>query len=321
MADKTQLIEDWLEPLYEAHRRQHAAEQRPPPFFLGLTGLQGSGKSYLVERLTEHFASAKTRLKRTEGSTGNLHVVAYSLDDLYLSLKERQQRAQETGNALWRVRGQFGTHDVPCAKDIVQSLKAQKKQTKIPRFDKALAHGLGDRLPTDAWQVVDTQSQGCVDLVLFEGWGLGMRALGKAGLQARLEELEQVEDVHSQARKHAFKDLMQVDEALHLYQSSFTGPDSPLQALLVLEAQELGYVYTWRLQQEHHLRSMRDGQGMSDEEVEAFIDTYYSSYELYLPALLTRGFFDGVAGAKQGPRQLILTQDIKRALVCSRTLP
>ncbi|ORY86370.1 hypothetical protein BCR37DRAFT_339847, partial [Protomyces lactucae-debilis] len=263
------------------HCTAHKDTPKPPPFFLGLTGLQGSGKSYLVELLERHFSGPSTKLKRLHATTaGSLHVVAYSLDDLYLPLSERQKLAESSGNALWRVRGQFGTHDTTWAQGIVGSLRAQAAQTKIPRFDKAVADGQGDRVSQAAWQVVDTTTRELVDLVLFEGWSVGMRPLGEAGLAARLETLRTVDDAHAQAKYHALQDLVQVDTALSTY-LSWMGPLQPLQALLVLEAEQVGYVYTWRLQQEHALRLQRDGQGMSDAEVVAFIDTYYPAYELY----------------------------------------
>ena len=41
------------------------------------------------------------------------------------------------------------------------------------------------------------------------------------------------------------------------------------------------FVYTWRLQQEHHMKAENGGKGMTDDEVEAFVDRYMPVYEVF----------------------------------------
>jgi D-glycerate 3-kinase len=61
-------------------------------------------------------------------------------------------------------RGNPGTHDMDLALTTIRSLlgrgldstKAGDKQiTRIPRYDKTACHGRGDRLPEEAWPLVE----------------------------------------------------------------------------------------------------------------------------------------------------------------------
>lgn len=45
----------------------------------------------------------------------------------------------------------------------------------VPRYDKSLRGGYGDRAPKDTWPVLE----GPLQVVLFEGWMLGFKPLGK----------------------------------------------------------------------------------------------------------------------------------------------
>ncbi len=47
-------------------------------------------------------------------------------------------------------------------------LKANKKDVKVPRYDKSLRAGKGDRARQSEWDIVND-----VDIILFEGWMLG----------------------------------------------------------------------------------------------------------------------------------------------------
>ena len=61
-------------------------------------------------------------------------------------------------------------------------------------------------------------------------------------------------------------------------------------------------------------------QGMTDEAVVKFVDLYYPAYELYLPRLHEQGFFAAGKAEEGAARQLMITQDIGRAMVRSRTM-
>jgi len=51
-----------------------------------------------------------------------------------------------------------------------------------------------------------------------------------------------------------------------------------------IDAEDINYVYDWRLQQEHELKAKK-GSGMSDDAVRRFVDAYMPGYELYIEAL------------------------------------
>lgn len=46
--DKAQYCIPFILERLEVHRRQHEGEENAPPFFLGLNGVQGAGKTVLV---------------------------------------------------------------------------------------------------------------------------------------------------------------------------------------------------------------------------------------------------------------------------------
>lgn len=62
-----------------------------------------------------------------------------------------------------------------------------------------------------------------------------------------------------------------------------------LDVLVHMDAQDISFVYDWRITQEHMLIEAK-GQGMSDDEVRRFVDGYMPAYELYVPALRKGAF-------------------------------
>jgi len=93
----------------------------------------------------------------------NLSCAIISIDDIYLTRKERSHLA-ETIHPLFKTRGVPTTHDVNLGVQIIQDLKLGKV-TKIPAFDKAS----DDRAPESHW----TSIESAVDVILFEGWCIG----------------------------------------------------------------------------------------------------------------------------------------------------
>ncbi|CAG8675591.1 2608_t:CDS:1, partial [Scutellospora calospora] len=63
-----------------------------------------------------------------------------------------------------------------------------------------------------------------------------------------------------------------------------------LDVFVHLDAQDINYVYQWRLEQERTMKNLGK-EGMTDEQVIDFIDRYMPAYELYLPKLRNKNFF------------------------------
>ena len=300
---KVRAIVDWLLPLLTRHGR------RGWPFVVGLSGVQGSGKSTLV------------RLLQRELIDNGVRTAQLSLDDLYLTRKDQQHLIDSSpDNALLGSRGQFGTHDLELAETVFQSLgigsTVERDQSEddsnlvaLPSYDKSCHDGLGDRAPPNDWPRVATP----IDCLILEGWGVGFRALGpeRAALAWQEARAKAVADptTSGQLARHERHHVLQLDRALSAYNASFLGPHRHIQALVVLEPERLLDVYQWRLEQEHQLRQTKPG--MSDEQVTSFVDRYFPSYELYFEKMCT-GFFD--PGDEGSGRQINLTIDRRRQL-------
>src|SRR5690606_27899098 len=115
---------------------------------LGISGLQGSGKSTFAAQLAAH---ARSR---------GLQCAVLSIDDVYLGHADRQRLAGEV-HPLLATRGPPGTHEVTLAIDMLDALRAGRGAA-LPRFDK-LADGRWRRWCNHAlardypalWQLID----------------------------------------------------------------------------------------------------------------------------------------------------------------------
>jgi D-glycerate 3-kinase len=124
----------------------------------GFLGGQGVGKTTLTAILS-------LILKQLGCET-----VSLSIDDLYLPYRDRLE-LQKLDPRLVR-RGPPGTHDIQLGLHVLQQFRQGKCPIKLPRFDKSTHDGAGDQtLP----ETIDQ-----VDIVLFEGWFVGVRPVDPA---------------------------------------------------------------------------------------------------------------------------------------------
>ena len=247
--DFDQVVANWYRPLASKVAARHTGL----PIVVGVQGSQGSGKSTLAQFL-----------KLLLASEHQLTAVELSIDDFYLTLATRESLADSI-HPLLRTRGVPGTHDVELAISVIENLKAQNDEGSIwvPRFNKAL----DDREPKDLWD----QVSGKVDVIIFEGWCVGIGAQADQALEADQNELECEEDAHKIWRTY-------VNEQL-------SGPYRDLFALLdcfaVLKAPSFECVHQWRWLQEKKLIEKISGQNLGasvktlDEQgVHRFISHY-----------------------------------------------
>lgn len=216
---------------------------------IGLQGLQGSGKSTLAALLPE-------LLQARHG----LRVVALSLDDFYLGHAERQVLARSL-HPLLRTRGVPGTHEVSLALSCLAALRTLPAGAtlRLPAFDKTQ----DDRRPPEQGPC----AQGPVDLVLFEGWCLGVPPQDETALARPLNRLEAEEDPDGRWRR-AVNARLREDYA-RLW--------AALDALVVLQAPGFAPVAAWRSEQERRAAAPRGDHAnrlMDDVALARFLQHY-----------------------------------------------
>jgi D-glycerate 3-kinase len=146
------LLEGLVQPLLDdLSQRLARGEWRP---VLALNGPVGAGKTSLA-RLLEDLAPRR-----------GLRLAVASIDDAYLPWAERLQRL--AGNPFGVTRVPPGSHDLPL---LLQCLADWRRgdPLRLPRFDKTLCGGQGDRA---GW--VERPA----DALVLEGWLMGCRPLG-----------------------------------------------------------------------------------------------------------------------------------------------
>lgn len=211
---------------------------------VGLYGAQGSGKTTLARALGALLASH-----------AGLRVAELSLDDFYLKRAHRLRVAAHM-HPLFETRGVPGTHDVALLVRTLDALLVSRDaghEVEVPRFDKAR-----DDRASEPERV-----QAPVDLVILEGWCLGVPPEPAERLLTPCNELEVLRDEGGRFRRcvnyrlaHDYADLARrVDWLLALMVDSFE-----------VSCRQ-------RVEQEHALREATGG-GMSDGEVHAFMERF-----------------------------------------------
>ncbi len=200
------------------------------PLLVCINGAQGSGKSTLTGFL-ECILEAQF----------DARVAAFSLDDFYLTRRQRQLLAADV-HPLLSTRGVPGTHDVPLLETVLDNLLNQRS-CKIPRFDKLT----DERCSNVQWAAV-TQA---VDIILLEGWCVNSPVQHESELIDPVNELEKNEDsdgVWRHFANHALKEY---------HQRIFEFSDFDI----MLDSFDFSRVYEWRLLQEKKLqaKSMQPG--------------------------------------------------------------
>ncbi|CAI7605089.1 unnamed protein product [Penicillium pancosmium] len=253
-------------PRIQQHFKSQINALQNTPFVLGLTGLQGSGKSTWTDALVQ--------------SLNEIHgykTVNISLDDLYHDHDEL-------------TRGQPGTHDTKLSVAFFADVADMKTDTLIPSFDKSLFNGEGGRASKERWHRIPAGTT--IDVIVFEGWCVGFSPLDEVDVQRRWGETTQKGDSVKYStetlKDHSVENLLWVNGNLRQYYDLFMGPRH-FDYLVHLDTDDLVNVYEWRIQQEHALLA-RTNSGMTDEEVVRFVKGYMSAYELYLDQL-RKGFF------------------------------
>ncbi|KAF9071647.1 P-loop containing nucleoside triphosphate hydrolase protein [Rhodocollybia butyracea] len=276
------------------------------PIFVAVQGPQGSGKSFLTDLVRSHLSA----------SPYDLSVVVLSVDDLYLTHEGLVSLAQHyPDNPLWRGRGQPGTHDIELGLTVLNCLKQGTNSVELPRFDKSLFDGQGDRLPMDGSGIIVNRP---VDVFIMEGWFMGFYPISPQELQTRWD------GVWKQERRALNLDdsivgtkdnISTVNAALSRYTELWSFFD----VFIKLEAasSSLSTIYEWRLQQEHYMKAHNGGKGMTDAAVKLFVDRYIPGYVFFGDGIF-KGAEGGATSASQPRwlgRSLRISIDEKREVV------
>ncbi len=227
----------------------------PRPFVLGLAGAQGSGKSTLAARSAERWADCAAPLPAAGGAVpaAGRFAAAVSIDDFYLPKSRRQALAARI-HPLLATRGPPGTHDLPLLHDVLSRIRAGRP-VALPVFDKLA----DDRLPPQHWRRFDR-----IDLLILEGWCIGLRPQPASALVAPINSLEASEDPQARWRTH-------INQALA---GPYASLWNRLDALALLAAPDWDMVPIWRAQQEAGLARATGRKGMDTPALTRFCAHY-----------------------------------------------
>lgn len=222
------------------------------PLIQGILGGQGTGKTTLAAILTLILDYLGYR------------TLSLSLDDLYKTYAERQILQQQDPRLIWR--GPPGTHDVELGIAVLDRLRQQQTPVEVPRFDKSAWGGGGDRTSPE---IVEK-----VDIVLFEGWFVGVRPIDRAAFDSAPPPIVTEAD-----RLFAGDMNAKLQDYLPLWQR--------LDRLIVLNPVDFRLSQQWRRQAEQETIAAGKS-GMTDETVDRFVLYFWQSLhpELFIEPLV-----------------------------------
>ena len=220
------------------------------PYFVGLAGGQGTGKttiSSLLEIILRKYFK--------------LNVFKISIDDFYRTRKERFNLSKKV-HPLLMTRGVPGTHDIKIMLDFFRKSKTKKfKSFKLPKFNKAI----DDRRKKNQWYTINKRP----DVIIFEGWCVGARAEKNSTIKKSINSLEKANDAQLIWRNYVNKQLKTKYKKLY----------DQLDCLVYLKAKNFSLLQKWRLIQEKKLwlknkNKKTNNKIMSKGDVINFMQTY-----------------------------------------------
>ena len=246
----TLLWQLWLPLGISLVERQRSLQR---PLIQGILGGQGTGKTTLTQALAIIF----TELGRTS--------LCLSIDDLYKTYADRQRLQAADPRLIWR--GPPGTHDVKLGIAVIdQVLHPQAGQAiAVPRFDKSLHQGAGDRTTPELLP--------SADILLFEGWFVGARPIAPQRFDRAPAPIQ------SDGDRQFARDN---NERLQAYEPLWDRLDQ----LMVLLPEDYRFSKRWRQEAEQRMKATGKA-GMSDAEIAQFVDYFWTALhpELFIEPL------------------------------------
>ncbi len=216
-------------------------QAKPSSLIQGILGGQGTGKTTLAKILSLilHHLGYRT--------------LSLSLDDLYKTYSDRLALQQQDPRLIWR--GPPGTHDIQLGITLLDRLRQTDLNTpiQIPCFDKSAWGGAGDR---GTPEIVDD-----ADIVLFEGWFVGVRPIDPVCFDTAPPPILTPED-----REFGRDMNTRLRDYLPLWER--------LDRLILLYPVDYRLSREWRKQAEHQM--MATGRsGMIDTQIEQFVEYFW----------------------------------------------
>ncbi len=257
---------DWIPSLWSlwlplAQSIDGKQRQLDGPFVQGILGTQGTGKTTLTQIL-----------QLILGCLGQ-RAVSLSIDDLYLTYHQRCQLQQQDPRLIWR--GPPGTHDVALGIKTLSAFKGSEPsrsltpELAIPRFDKSLHRGQGDRIAPMLTQQPT--------ILLFEGWFTGAQPLPEEALA--YESFAFPDPILTAEDRQFARDC---NHRLRAYLPLWEQLDN----LIVLQPQDYRFSLQWRQEAEQKMIS-RGKDGLSPDEIADFVVYFWKALhpELFVTPL------------------------------------
>ena len=164
----------------------------------------------------------------------------------------------EKVSPLFLTRGVPGTHDTNLLFTCLKKIKKSNfSKILIPKFDKSI----DDRLPKKKWQKVEKKQ----DIVIFEGWCVGVTPQKEKDLIVPINELEKDKD-----KKRIWRTKVNT-ELKNKYKNIF----KLINISIFLKVPSFSHVFKWRLLQEKKLSATSKGKKiMNKTQIKNFIMFY-----------------------------------------------
>jgi len=228
------------------------------PLIQGILGVQGTGKTTMCQVLSIILQQLGYR------------TLSWSLDDLYKTYSDRLALLQQDPRLIWR--GPPGTHDLDLGLNVLDQIRQGETAVNIPRFDKSAHGGAGDRTSPE---IVKN-----IDIVLFEGWFVGVRPIDPNAFALAPPPI-----ITDADKAFALDMNRQLSSYLPLWER--------LDSLIMLYPTDYRSSLEWRKQAEQQMIAAGKS-GMSNTQIEEFVNYFWRSLhpELFLKSLLRSSVVD-----------------------------